>query len=224
MCTGDCSGDNFVTVDEIVTLANIALGRSTVDRCPPGDAGGDGLVTVDEIVSAVNNALTGCPTAPTPTTPVETPTPDRGPAIDLGSASGAPGSIVTIAVTLSGTQNDVTATSNDIEYDPTKVRIVQNDGDIACEINPAIGRDSSAAKIILVGLLPDTGDVDILRIGLVSFTSIAPIPDGPLYTCELEIDASAASGDVVLLNSPGAANGLGQRVSVAGADGVITVE
>jgi hypothetical protein len=213
-----------VTVDEVVTLANIALGRSTVDRCLPGDAGGDGAVTVDEIVAAVNHALTGCPVATTPTTPLETPTPDRGPAVDVGSASGAAGSIVTIAVTLSGTQNDVTATSNDIEYDPRKVRVVESNGDIACEINPAIGRNSAAAKVMLVGRLPDTGDVDILRIGLVSFISIAPIPDGLLYTCQFEIDAGAAAGDIALLNSPGAANGLGQRVEVAGTDGVITVE
>ena len=61
-CPGDCSGDGMVTVDELVTCVNIALGSAAVDRCPPCDANGDGSVAVDDIIAAVNAALTGCPT------------------------------------------------------------------------------------------------------------------------------------------------------------------
>jgi hypothetical protein len=60
-CVGDCGGDGSVTVDEIITMVNIALGESELVQCPAGDASGDGQITVDEIITAVNNALDGCP-------------------------------------------------------------------------------------------------------------------------------------------------------------------
>jgi hypothetical protein len=59
-CVGDCNLDGTVTVDEIVTAVNIALGTRNVADCLPADGNSDGQVTVDEIVTAVNNALTGC--------------------------------------------------------------------------------------------------------------------------------------------------------------------
>ncbi|MBI4514540.1 MAG: hypothetical protein HY699_01830 [Deltaproteobacteria bacterium] len=60
-CVGDCSADAEVTVDELVTGVNIALGNAALVACPMFDAGQDGEVTVDELVTAVNNALGGCP-------------------------------------------------------------------------------------------------------------------------------------------------------------------
>jgi hypothetical protein len=59
-CLGDCNGDGEVTVDEIITMVNIALGAAQPSGCAAGDGNGDGEVTVDEIVSAVNRALGGC--------------------------------------------------------------------------------------------------------------------------------------------------------------------
>jgi len=61
-CVGDCNGDGTVTVDEILTMVNIALGNVSVTACEAGDANGDEQITVDEILTAVNNALNGCPT------------------------------------------------------------------------------------------------------------------------------------------------------------------
>jgi hypothetical protein len=49
-----------VTVDEILTMVNIALGNTPVTECLPGDRNGDGTITVDEILTAVHNALDGC--------------------------------------------------------------------------------------------------------------------------------------------------------------------
>jgi hypothetical protein len=60
-CIGDCNGDGRVTVDEVVTGVNIALGVVPASACPAFDGNGDGTVTVDEILQAVNNALNGCP-------------------------------------------------------------------------------------------------------------------------------------------------------------------
>jgi hypothetical protein len=59
-CLGDCGGGGVVTVDELLTLVNIALGSEAVTACDAGDANHDGKTTVDEILAAVNNALNGC--------------------------------------------------------------------------------------------------------------------------------------------------------------------
>jgi hypothetical protein len=59
-CVGDCNDDGTVTVDEILTMVNIALGSVDVSTCAFGDANHDGKITVDEILTAVNNALSGC--------------------------------------------------------------------------------------------------------------------------------------------------------------------
>jgi hypothetical protein len=90
-CAGDCDGGGDVTVNEIISMVNIALGNADNSACllgiPPGSA-----VDISLIIQAVNNALNGCavgptdtptmtatttatqiPTAPT-TTPTETPT------------------------------------------------------------------------------------------------------------------------------------------------------
>jgi hypothetical protein len=60
-CVGDCSTDGQVTVNEIITMVNIALGSADVSICLAGDANNDGQITVDEILKAVNYALSGCP-------------------------------------------------------------------------------------------------------------------------------------------------------------------
>lgn len=83
-CIGDCGGDGDVSIDELITGVNIALGNQSLASCPAFDGNGDGQVTIDELITGVNNALNGCPTAgPTPTstptltattTPTVTPT------------------------------------------------------------------------------------------------------------------------------------------------------
>lgn len=86
-CVGDCNASGDVTVDEIVTMVNLALNGGTTG-CGAGDSNGDGAITVDEIITAVNYALIGCPTVgptPTPTT-----TPSDGVCGD-GSVNGGQG-------------------------------------------------------------------------------------------------------------------------------------
>ncbi len=63
-CVGDCLGDNQVTVDEVMTMVNIALGTAPMSECEIGDMDGDDEITVDEILMAVNFALTECPLTP----------------------------------------------------------------------------------------------------------------------------------------------------------------
>ena len=60
VCGGDCNGDGEVTVNELITMVNIALGNANVSTCLAGDADGSGEITINEIIAAVNNALNGC--------------------------------------------------------------------------------------------------------------------------------------------------------------------
>lgn len=70
-CVGDCSESGHVTLADLITGVNIALGARPVSLCPAFDDG-DGTVGIDTLVAAVRNALDGCP-RPTPTA---TPDPD----------------------------------------------------------------------------------------------------------------------------------------------------
>jgi hypothetical protein len=59
-CVGDCGLDGSTTVDELLTMVNIAIGNAHVSACMAGDANRDGQITVDEILTAANNGLNGC--------------------------------------------------------------------------------------------------------------------------------------------------------------------
>jgi CSLREA domain-containing protein len=56
VCIGDCNDDRQVTVDEFITLANIALGTAQPSACPNRVA----EVDIALLILAVNNALYGC--------------------------------------------------------------------------------------------------------------------------------------------------------------------
>jgi cysteine-rich repeat protein len=58
-CTGDCGGTGSVTIDEIITLVNIALGNAQPSACPHGVPDG-AEVNIALIIQAVNAALSGC--------------------------------------------------------------------------------------------------------------------------------------------------------------------
>ena len=60
-CSGDCSNVSQVSVNDLVTMVNIALMKTAVTHCLAGDLNGDGAISVDELVTAVNHALDGCP-------------------------------------------------------------------------------------------------------------------------------------------------------------------
>jgi hypothetical protein len=61
LCTGDCSGDAMVAVNELVLGVGIALDRTPLSQCIVFDEGADGNVAVNELVQAVAFALRGCP-------------------------------------------------------------------------------------------------------------------------------------------------------------------
>jgi lipopolysaccharide export system protein LptA len=146
------------------------------------------------------------------------------PAIDVGNASGAPGANVGVTVTLSGGANGLTATSNDIVYDSTQVRVALSGSTPVCTINPAIAGGTAADKMLLLSRASAGANMERLRVGVISFQNSNPIPDGPLFTCTFVIDPSASAGSKALANTPSASDMLGDPANVVGANGSITVE
>jgi hypothetical protein len=72
LCAGDCNRDGLVSINELITAVNIALGNSPLSGCRVTDLDGNGRLEVNELIAAVNDALAGCPSAATPT-PTRTP-------------------------------------------------------------------------------------------------------------------------------------------------------
>jgi hypothetical protein len=58
-CTGDCDASGTVTVNELITMVNVALGNAQPTACPSGIPSGAG-VDISLIIQAVNHALTSC--------------------------------------------------------------------------------------------------------------------------------------------------------------------
>ncbi len=62
VCVGDCSRSGEVTIADLLTLVNVALGAAPIAACATADINADGQITIGELLAAVNNALNGCPT------------------------------------------------------------------------------------------------------------------------------------------------------------------
>ncbi|HSP98811.1 MAG TPA: hypothetical protein VL049_16430 [Candidatus Dormibacteraeota bacterium] len=60
-CLGDCDRSGAVTIDELITGVNVALGTLPLAQCPAFNRNYDGLVTIDELIAGVGNALGTCP-------------------------------------------------------------------------------------------------------------------------------------------------------------------
>lgn len=90
-CTGDCNGDDLVTIDELVAGVDLALGRNR-GGCAAFDGNQDGSVRIDELVGAVAGALFDCgriatPTIPTRTATRVTPTRTRSPSATVSPSA-----------------------------------------------------------------------------------------------------------------------------------------
>ncbi len=59
-CAGDCGVDNVVTIDELITMVNVAVSSDNVSACLAGDPSLDNMISAGEIFTALSNALAGC--------------------------------------------------------------------------------------------------------------------------------------------------------------------
>ena len=239
---------NFVIAtdasDGVKTLQNLA-GASDALANPLPVTGTNGGITVSTQTAPTNTPLpvatntftpvpptntvavpTDTPVPPTDTPAVPTNTPQvGGPAINVGSASGAPGAIVSISVTLADSGGLVAATSNDIVYDSTQVnvRLKPSNSKPDCTINPDIGVDGAAGKALSIGQPPSPANAKILRVGVLATDNANIIPDGLLFTCNFVIATDASEGDKPLHNLPGASDALANPLAVTGTNGSIVV-
>ncbi|MBI3783213.1 MAG: hypothetical protein HY270_07415 [Deltaproteobacteria bacterium] len=173
---------------------------------------------------------TATPVPPTNTpvpAPTDTPSGGGGPAVNLGSVSGAASSVVVLPASLATGGVEISATSNDIQYDTNKINVVlKPNSKPDCTIDASINADSAVSKS-LVASLPTVGGLPAgfktLRVGIFGSDNANDIPDGPLYTCKFTI-AAGASGTITLTNIPGASDPAAQPVVVSGSDGKVTVQ
>lgn len=61
VCVGACTMTNIVSVNDLLTVIEIAAGRRPLSDCPSANPNGDQQVSLDEVLQAVTNALEGCP-------------------------------------------------------------------------------------------------------------------------------------------------------------------
>ncbi len=57
--SGDCNGDEQVSIDELMLAVMIALDEDSLSECVGLDLDDNGVVTINELVAAVDEALNG---------------------------------------------------------------------------------------------------------------------------------------------------------------------
>jgi alanyl-tRNA synthetase len=70
-CPIDCNLDRTVTVAELITAVNRALGHSAEGACEAADGNGDGAVSIDELVEGVQSSIGECFTGATVVSPAQ---------------------------------------------------------------------------------------------------------------------------------------------------------
>jgi hypothetical protein len=76
-CKGDCNGDGEVTINELVTAVDIALGTAPLSMCRAVDLDDNGIVTVNELMEPSGSSRMRASATPVPTdtaAPTGTPT------------------------------------------------------------------------------------------------------------------------------------------------------
>jgi hypothetical protein len=79
-CVGDCNGDGMVSINEVLTGVNIALGMAPLSSCPSFDTDHNGMLDIQELLAAVLSAVDGCHTPEPTQTAAAEPTPTATPA------------------------------------------------------------------------------------------------------------------------------------------------
>jgi hypothetical protein len=131
--------------------------------------------------------------------------------LNLGSASGSAGGAVTLPITLVTNGNSISATSNDLWYDPS---VLLNP---RATIGPA---GSAAGKDVISNVVTD----GLFRVGVVSIMNNNPISGGVVAYVTFDIVSSIpCETDIIVENDPSASTPEGDPVPVAGTDGTITV-
>lgn len=228
---GDCDSDNMVSISEVQSAINMFLGIKPVAGCV--DISSDGIVAINEVQKTINSFL-GIPAAPTTmmqtalsTTIAKSPNIKQATTatavaevasmsmaassvnLNLGVASGTPGSKVTIPLTLTNsTGTNVVSLQTDINYNPA---ILENP---TASLGPVgIDADKYTLRAYSAG---------VFRIGVVGYNDY-PLADGVVVNVSFTIKSTATPGSVALINIPAVSDRFGELMPVTGSNGVINV-
>jgi len=134
----------------------------------------------------------------------------------IGSATGGPGDVVTIDVTLQPEGDAVAGTENVISFD-SSAQIV------SCARNEAIGREATNFSFRPSGCTAGT-DCTSVKALVLSFSNLDAIPDGSvLYSCDVQLPGEAGCWPLTC-ESPGASDPTGNALTATCTDGEVCVE
>lgn len=157
--------------------------------------------------------------------PTRTPTPTfplGSPVLHVGSVEAAQGAGATVVVTLDTDGSAIAATQNDFAFDGvnTPIRLTAT-GEPDCTVDPSIGKEGFFA-FHPIGCF--ASGCTRVRALVLSLTNTATIPDGPLYSCRIQIPGRASVGSYPLqLLEAYASNPRGEAVSLGTVDGRLAV-
>ena len=148
----------------------------------------------------------------------------RAVVIEAGSATGAPGEVVSIDVGLSTEGSAVLATQNRIDFTRQAFVAARGDGAPDCAVNPAIDKNATAFRFLPLGCDPAADCVSV-RVFVLSFDNLDTIADGSrLYSCTIRIAANAGAGTYPLaMEEVGSSAAGGVLLPTTGLSGGVTV-
>jgi MYXO-CTERM domain-containing protein len=207
--------DPEATVDhgDPVLLTDADTGVSVIGPTPSGVCPLPPTVVVPTPTATATDVASPTPTiavaAESPT--VTTGSPSCGPGVvcvQVGTATGAPGSTVTVEVRMAGGNSNVAGLQNDDDF-PAGIQVT------ACSVDPAIHKP--ATSFAMMG--------NTVRAIVLSLAGLAPIPDGAtLYACDVTIEPSLPPGHYTIgCRNAGASDAQGHALVSACADGALDV-
>jgi hypothetical protein len=195
-CGGDCNTDGVIFGSEISTALNVLVGVAPLSVCPAADINGDGSVMGAEINLALSNLAQGCPDLLTPLSGLGQSRAGDMVTFNVGSASGAPGDTVNVAIDVHGGMGEIVMAQVDLLYDPTTLTIA--DATSACRLDARLGQQ------IVRTSTPDTPAAPAGRARLRIFVGDLTLPadvfgEGTLVSCAFQIAGNAAGGSTEVL-------------------------
>jgi len=211
VCSGDCNADLTVAWSEVENGMAIALGDAVLATCPAADVGGDGDVQVADIVAASNASLGGACLPGHPNTPPGTVS------LDIGTATGTAGALVTFPVSMDDGGLDIVGIQIDVGFDPLTPIPANLSGRPDCIAAPGL---SIGTAFQPPGCVPGVTCARA-RFLMIRFSGI---PNGLLFTCNVTISPLAAPGTYPLSGTNrGTSDPDGNATPVNGADGAVIV-
>jgi hypothetical protein len=167
--------------------------------------------------------IVATPTASAAPTPTALPGADV--ILEIGSATGPPGSRASIDVRLRTTRTDVAATQNDIVFS-AGARVAMNpSGNFLCAVNPVIGKNSTVFIKVPTGCT-GTSCTTVRAVVLSTTSPDPPLPDrAVLYSCAVDIAPDSAQQAILPLtcSQPAASASQGTVIEADCESGAVTV-